>query len=457
MKKQSMTQEKMRRTVACALARAGVVRGVLVLAAVSGGKDSVCMLSILRTLSLETGFSLAAAHVEHGIRQNAHDDALLVRSLCENWGVPFFSRRVDAPAFAKENGLSLEDAARRLRYAALRDMAKECGADLIAAAHHADDQAETVLMGLVRGSAGLLRGMAEKTCDARGAIVRPMLSIRRDDIERFVRENDLPFSEDETNRDTAYLRNFLRLRLIPAIRESNASFEAGAANLARSLRRDDAFLERLAQKTYADFVRVSPGEILFDEGILREDPALGVRAVRRALEDAGCFPKASAVEDVLRLQKKQCGREIDLGAGWIARRRKGGVAVSKRTKTQTGEFPLAVPGETKTPWGVFRVTGPMICADPKTGKNAQWVPEEMAGGLVVRSMRAGERMHPLGASGSKLLSDLLCDAGYDAASRRKMCVVDFGGAPVWIAGVRGDERCRMRPGQTAYLMDFQAK
>ena len=105
MKKQSMTQEKMRRTVACALARAGVVRGVLVLAAVSGGKDSVCMLSILRTLSLETGFSLAAAHVEHGIRQNAHDDALLVRSLCENWGVPFFSRRVDAPAFAKENGV----------------------------------------------------------------------------------------------------------------------------------------------------------------------------------------------------------------------------------------------------------------------------------------------------------------------------------------------------------------
>ena len=116
-----------------------------------------------------------------------------------------------------------------------------------------------------------------------------------------------------------------------------------------------------------------------------------------------------------------------------------------------------MPGETKTPWGVFRVTGPMICADPKTGKNAQWVPEEMAGGLVVRSMRAGERMHPLGASGSKLLSDLLCDAGYDAASRRKMCVVDFGGVPVWIAGVRGDERCRMRPGQTAYLMDFQAK
>ena len=152
----------MRRTVACALTRAGVVRGVLVLAAVSGGKDSVCMLSILRTLSLETGFSLAAAHVEHGIRQNAHDDALLVRSLCENWGVPFFSRRVDAPAFAKENGLSLEDAARRLRYAALRDMAQECGADLIAAAHHADDQAETVLMHLLRGCGG--RGNIPDLC-----------------------------------------------------------------------------------------------------------------------------------------------------------------------------------------------------------------------------------------------------------------------------------------------------
>ena len=447
----------MRRTVACALARAGVVRGVLVLAAVSGGKDSVCMLSILRTLSPEIGFSLAAAHVEHGIRETAHNDALLARALCERWSVPFFLRRVDAPALARENGFSLEDAARRLRYAALRDMAKECGADAIVTAHHADDQAETVLMGLVRGSAGLLRGMAEKTCDARGVIVRPMLSIRRDEIERFMSENELPFAEDETNRDPAYLRNFLRMDLIPSIRAHNASFETGAAHIAHSLRRDDALLERLSQKTYAEFVRTSPDGIFFDEGILNEDPALGVRAVRRALEEVGCFPKASAVEEVLELQKKQCGRSIDIGENWVARRTKQGVAVSKRTQTPTGEFPLAAPGETKTPWGVFRVTGPRICDDPKTGKNAQWIPEKLAKDLIVRAMRAGERMRPLGAKGSKLLSDLLCDAGYDAASRRKMCVVDSGGAPVWIAGVRGDERCRMRAGQTAYLMEFQAK
>ena len=192
--------------------------GGLLLCAVSGGRDSVCLLHYLANLAPGRGFSVAAAHLNHKMRPEAQRDEDFVRTLCRKLDVPFYTEAVPVYETAEQWGLGVEETGRRLRYDFLQRTAGAIGAERIATAHHAQDQAETVLLNLLRGTGS--EGLAGIP-PVRGRIVRPLLQTSRREIEDYLEEQGLSHVEDSTNQDTHYARNRLRRELWPQLETIN--------------------------------------------------------------------------------------------------------------------------------------------------------------------------------------------------------------------------------------------
>src|SRR6266849_6993841 len=224
----AITVTDLRALVVAAIRRSGMIQGgETVLTAVSGGADSVALLDVLRSIGSEWSVSLHAIHVHHGLRAEADDDAEFVRALCARMGVPLSVERVSVKGGPPWEGLEAE--ARRARYGAFREVARRVGAQRIATAHTADDQAETVLMRLLEGAGP--RGLAG-IAPVRGLLIRPLLEARRADIEAHLRARGLAWMEDASNRDPRFLRNRIRHDVLPFLERS---VDPGiAAGLARS-------------------------------------------------------------------------------------------------------------------------------------------------------------------------------------------------------------------------------
>ena len=204
----------------------------------SGGPDSVCLLHFLHYLAGKKHFDLAAVHVHHGLRGAAADaDARFCRDVCKQWDIPFLLYKKNVRALAKKLDLSTEHAARKARYEAFAQAAKKTGACKIALGHHLDDQAETVLLNLLRGTRaeGLcgipVRRMLNKTTE----IVRPLLCITRAEVEEYLKENDLCCVTDQTNFDEVYTRNWIRRELLPMLEKKQPKIRQHLAGMAAQL------------------------------------------------------------------------------------------------------------------------------------------------------------------------------------------------------------------------------
>ena len=222
-------------------------KGSCILAAVSGGADSMCLLEVLATLRPRAGFGLRVLHVHHGLRESADGDLEHVSKYCSSAGIPFQAVYVDAGGYAVKNGMSVEEAARNLRYAALEQAAgewdQERGAQSdpcrIAVAHHIEDQAETVLFNIVRGSRLTgLRGMLP----VNGRIIRPLLEVSRDEIEAFLVQRGISWREDETNEDLRYTRNLIRKEVMPLLVKINAGAREHIARAAEEAAETEEYL-----------------------------------------------------------------------------------------------------------------------------------------------------------------------------------------------------------------------
>jgi tRNA(Ile)-lysidine synthase len=219
------------RSALCALPEGSV------LAAVSGGADSVAMLHML----IEYGREVAVAHYNHGLRVNAEGDEVFVCAMCRKLGVPFVSGRGDV--FSVSGGKALEETARKLRYAFLERERAKRGLQWIATAHNADDNTETVLMNLTRGTG--LSGLCGIPYQ-RGRIIRPLLRLSKDDILKYLRERDIPNRNDESNLDTAFRRNYMRHEIVPYLRNVNPALTDSITRLTDSLKEDETYLSNIA-------------------------------------------------------------------------------------------------------------------------------------------------------------------------------------------------------------------
>ena len=254
-------------------------RGNKICVAVSGGSDSVALLHYLNALKKENGYSLSAVHCEHGIRgEDSLADMQFVKSLCEEWGVELYVFQEDCPARAKKEKESLETAARNFRYQSFRALIREGKADFIATAHHKNDEAETVLFRLARGtSLGGMSAMKEEN----GYLLRPFLKWSKKDIHAYIQEHGLSFCEDKTNLETDATRNKIRLEVLPKLEEAVSGATENIARFASLAMEDDALLYELAEKLLERdekdyYIAFSDKKPLFTRACLMAFKALGL-------------------------------------------------------------------------------------------------------------------------------------------------------------------------------------
>ena len=278
-----------------------------VCAALSGGADSVSLLLVLRQLQAESGAELCACHLNHGLRGEESDaDERFCRELCERLQIPFYSEKVSVSANVSKHE-SLEEAARRLRYDFFaRALGRfECG--VLATAHNANDNAETVLLNLTRGTAlkGLCGIPPARTFGGKFRVIRPLIRCTRGEIEEFLRERGQGYVTDATNLSEDYTRNRVRLRVLPELSEINPSISATIGRMTEKLRGDSDFLESLAEKAL-DEVREGRG---WNALKLSELPLpIGSRAIRKILTDGGIEPSSLRIDTAMSLLTKRSAR-----------------------------------------------------------------------------------------------------------------------------------------------------
>ena len=433
--------------------------GDRVIAAVSGGPDSVVLLYILAELALELKFTLRAAHLDHMIRgAEAGADARFVEQLAEKMGIPVTVDRVDVPALQKKKKLSPEDAARRARYEFLFRLAEEVSASKIALGHHADDQAETVLLHLLRGAGPEgLAGMEYRS----GRLCRPLLGVRRQEVLDFCKEKGLTYRTDSTNRDTIYLRNRVRLELIPLLAEYNPNVVEAVNRTADIIRLENAYLEARAHEAFSGAVHVlGDSRIKLNVPVFRElDTALQRRVLLRCfgiLYGGEGYTEFFHVENLRQfVSTGSSGRNLDLPLGLVAEKIYDAVelkpaAGGEETGTAWEPVFLNVPGVTEVPALGASVNAEIL--HRKTLKDLN-VPADtalldmgkMKLPLYIRPWAPGDAFHPLGAPGKKKVKDFFIDAKVPRRERARLPVVLDMQHILWVAGMRIDDRVKITP------------
>jgi tRNA(Ile)-lysidine synthase len=437
-------------------AHALIEPGAPVLAMVSGGADSVALLRWLAGGGAG-GSPLSVLHLNHLLRGDAADgDAAFVEALCGVLGVPCRVVRYDVAFYAAEAGLNLEDAGRRVRYRfADEELDARCVAagvhpalGRIATAHTLDDRAETLVMRLAQGTGA--SGLVSPPY-RRGRVVRPLLDCSRADVVGYVTELDQPWREDASNLDTTRLRARVRADVVPLLRDLNPRFDEALARTLAVLGDEDDLLDGMAAETEAEHATVRDGELRIDGAAAALPRPLLRRMLRRALFAA--FPEASRLEfEHLEAVCDGVGQEgfsRDLPGGLRAFDEYGTLIISREAGTVAPLAPslLTVPGMLDLGDAGCLTAEPAgpdgIDTDPASALIDESAVRE---GLVVDSVRPGDRMRPLGMEGSRKLQDVLTDAKVPARQRPLVPVVRDGDKVVWVAGVRMSEEYRVGPG-----------
>ena len=412
-------------------------RGEKVLCAVSGGLDSMCLLRMLEAWCEERGGQVMAAHFNHRLRTRADRDEEFVRETCESWGIPLTVGRGDVGEHARREGLSTEEAARNLRYAFLRRAAAEAGCKRVYTAHHADDNAETILLNLIRGTG--LAGLTGMDWE-RDGLCRPLLSVTREELEEYAAEWKIPHMEDETNADPeAAARNLLRLQVMPLLKELNPRAAEHICGAARRLRGVDRSLEADAAARTAH-VEVQEGRVTLSMEALAAAPAaVRPRMLLRHFDLLGVGRKdvgAAHLEALMDLVRRTAwGKEgrLSLPHGVTARYCRRWLILETRPQILT-EVQL-VPGRALH-WGDYALT--LLDGPEGEGISFFWRGRPGQSPVVTAApCPPGERLTLPGARGSRSVKRLCLDRRISLAERDRLPAIYVEGelAAVWRLGV----------------------
>ena len=433
-----------------------VPKGAKVLAGVSGGADSVCLCLLLSELSTPMNFTLEVIHVEHGIRgRESQEDARFVEKICDRLGLVCHMQSVDVPAYAAEHHMGEEEAARTLRYQAFVRIAKQSG-DVpvrIALAHHMEDNAETMLFQLIRGSGldGLCGMRPVRRENDREIYIRPFLPVSRAQIEAELAARGQVYCTDSTNADMAYSRNRMRSRVLPELTEMNAQAVLHINAAMAQLQEVREYLDAETQKEKAKAVIRENDAVVLRVDVLLNDPRpLRMRLIREALKDAAGAAKdltaahLSAVEELL---YKQSGKRIELPYQLQARRVYDRICITKKAAETDRVESVKVPFEEGNPPEELKISGwtftfHVFAYDGNLDKiprkiYTKWFDyDKIKDSLTIRSRRAGDFFVLDAAGHHKKLEDYFVNEKIPAQERDAYPILAQGEEIFWIVGGR---------------------
>ncbi len=427
--------------------------GDSIVAGVSGGPDSMCMLHILIRIKDEYNLSIFAAHLNHQFRgKEADEDALYVKNICNAWGIPAFIKVFDVPAYAKETGLSSEEAGREIRYKLYDEVVKKVGAQKIAVAHNMNDHIETILMNLLRGSGTEgLKGIEA----VRGQIIRPLINAERSEIEEYCRINGISPRIDKTNLEPIYGRNKIRLELIPYMKNTfNPNIMNALYRLSHIAALENDYMDKEAENAFLEVAEDHENSIKYNINKLHSlHPALQRRVIRIGLEKLLGSLKGieyKHMEEILGILNDSTGAAVTLPKnakayvsyenlilGYKLDKLHDKYCYTLKLDSENIIPPLSIKAVVKTlkAWEI---------ADIKKDKHVAYIDKaKISEDLVLRNRLEGDVFSPIGLKGSKKLKEYFIDEKIPREDRDKIQLIADEKEIVWVIGRRLSEKYKI--------------
>ena len=452
-----------------------IAPGDTVVTGVSGGADSVCLFLLLCMLKEQMDFQIVVVHVDHGIRKEAKQDAAYVKRLCEEKGIPFVLVEEDVKAYARAERLSEEEAGRKIRYRAFDNTIKNCvneeGKGRIAVAHNANDRAETMLFHLFRGT-GLAGASGMKP--VRDNIIRPILCLKRVEIEEYLREKQISFCIDHTNMEDTYTRNRIRNHIIPfAEKEICPGTVTHMCEAADILLETEMYIRRQAEDSYRNCVlREEERRVILDvDRLLAEDPLIRKQVLLQSLEmlTEGRKDITSVhIREIVNLLYKSGSKRISLPYGLMALKeyerlviyRDGGEEEKEEKIIAPESIPIAIPGKVKVP-GLGTVEMTLLAREE--GKNVifpeksctKWFDyDRITKSLMFRTRETGDYLTINKKFSRKSLKDYMIGEKIPKDQRGNLYVLADGSHILWVPGYRISEYYKIKE-DTKHILQVQ--
>ena len=438
--------------------------GSHVIAGVSGGADSVCLLFLLREYRKKKSFQLRAVHVNHGIRgEEAKRDENFTRELCGSLGIPLSVYAYDVPRMAAEQKLSMEEAGRAARSQAffqegrkllaleqeIPEDSREAKKICIALAHHENDNAETMVHNLIRGTGAAGLGGIRPIQIMEGEVyIRPLLGVSRKEIQGYLKERGISWVEDSSNQQPVYTRNYIRSRILPLMEEINPGVVRHMGETAETFRQIEEYLQEKTDMLYKEYVKQQEGRWIISQKLLKEKEILQSYVVKRVLElAAGGMKDISArhVESARQLLSGRTGACVSLGRGIKARQVYGNVEI--------GSFREEPEGLKELEFRIFPYENQQI---PEKTYTKWFDYDKIERGLEVRHRLPGDFLTVNQTGGRKKLKDYFIDCKIPREVRDDLTLLAEGSHVLWVVGGRISEYYKITS-QTKQILEVHVK
>ncbi len=410
-------------------------RGSTIAVALSGGGDSMALLNYMLSIKEKYAISVIALNVEHGIRgEESKNDTLFVTDYCAKNDVTLLSYTVDAIAYAKKEKLSIEQSARALRYQCFFDAINNGKCDAVATAHHADDNTESVLLNLFRGSG--IKGLTGIKNDYDGKILRPFLSVTKQEIEQYLASNRIPYVTDKTNLSDEYTRNYLRLNVIPEIKKIFPELNKSIVRITEIASAEDEFMDSVANRSITD----TDGTVKI---ALPQHRAILSRAIIIAMQKLGVEKdwQKCHVDDCIKLSSAQNGTSINLPKSIVAIKEYDALVLYVNTKPEQVTIPFSI--------GTFTLSEQSVSIEKVDSASAPDLKAGLFGdlnkipsGALIRFKHDGDRFTKFGG-GTKSLNDYLTDKKIPLRLRNTLPILADGNDVLVIFGIASSNRIKV--------------
>ncbi len=423
--------------------------GEKILAALSGGADSVFLLHFLNKYKKKFKIEIGAAHLNHLLRgKDSERDEQFCKAVCFELSVPIYVYRRNVKAYSKKNKISLEAAGRKIRYSFFEKISKEKGYNKIVTAHNADDNAETVLLNLIKGTG--LKGISGIPVKRKN-IVRPILSLTKKEILDYLEENKFEFRVDESNLTNDFERNFIRNEIVPGIiKNLNPNLFNSVLTTSLNLQRLNLWISGIVNDVKKDVSIKQKKSVFIPITLIKKYNEFIISYAVKEIIDENFSVKLESgdIKKLLSLIKKQAGKSEELSQNLIALKERNEIIVKEKLTHKISDiYKINVGSKMKLDGKVFSIDETHISRIKiSKDKNTEYVSAEgLDKDFIIRKWKPGDKFFPLGMKGTKKISDYLNDIKMNSFEKSEQLVLENCGRIIWVIGKRLDDRFKLTP------------